>query len=254
MAESIADRATPRNPLGVIALFVFLIETMATVSLHAVAEKPYAAILVWFIVIFPSVIAVLFFVLLAFRREALYGPMDYRDDGTFSDLLRKVGRIEAKQDVDRIGKETTLDDVLRTVDKLLELGDTWSAISVGRAFLQEEENEKSLKVFEHIKSQTTKSDEAYYKIIANMAYSQIGLSKFDDAIKSLLELKKISRGAYFRAWHSLALAYSYFRTNNQDEYTKWMKHAKDHGVEDVDLEFFQRIYPEIAAEIKALAE
>jgi len=251
---SLKERVTPGNPLGMIALFVFLIETVATVSLHAVADQPYAAVLVWFIVAFPSVIALLFFVLLWFKREALYAPMDFPDVQTFKELiLKKVERIEVKQDVARIDSDTTLDDVYRTVDRLLELDDPWSAISVGRAFLKENQYDKSIKVFEHLKGKIRKSDEAYYKLVANIAYAQIGLPAYADAIKNLLEVKTLKRGAYFGPWHSLALAYAYFKDGKTSDYQQWLDYTRDNGGDELDTDFFVGLYPEIEKDILTLS-
>ncbi len=89
MPDSKQERWTPHNPLGVIALFVFLIETVATVSLRAINDHSLTSVLVWFIVLFPIAIAATFFVVLWFRREALYAPMDL-PKGEFTQLLLKV--------------------------------------------------------------------------------------------------------------------------------------------------------------------
>lgn len=255
MADSKRDRWTPRNPLGVIALFVFLIETVATISLRAVADKPFASVLVWFIVLYPIGIAACFFLLLWFKREALFGPMDFADQSEFSRLLlKKVEHIEAKQDIARIDRDTALDDVFRTVDKLLQLDDPWSAINVGRAFLKRKDYEKSLKVFEYIKNKIEPSNDAYYKLLANMAYSQIGLSQHTEAIENLLQVKKTKRGRNFGPWHALALAYAFLKTNNNAECQKWLEYVRSNGAEELDLEFFEGLYPEMADRIRSLAD
>ena len=251
---SLNERVTPRNPLGMIALFVFLIETVATVSLHTVADKPYALILVWFIVAFPTVIALLFFVLVWFKREALYAPMDFPDVQTFKELiLKKVEHIEVKQDVARIDRETTLDEVYRTVDQLLELDDPWSAINLGRAFLKEEQYDKSLKVLEHLKGKIRKSNESYYKVVANIAYAQIGLSDYADATANLLEVKTMKRGIFFGPWHSLALAYAYFKDGKTSDYRKWLDYTRDNQGDGLDIDFFADLYPEIGKDILTLS-
>jgi hypothetical protein len=73
--------------------------------------------------------------------------MDRADQGDFSRLLlKKVEHMEAKQEVARIDRDTALDDVFRTVDKLLQLDGPWSAINIGRAFLKRREFDKCLKV------------------------------------------------------------------------------------------------------------
>jgi len=254
MADDKQDRWTPRNPLGVIALFVFLIESIATVSLHAVSDKDFAVVLVWFIVAYPTGIAACFFLLLWFKREALFGPMDFSDQGEFSRLLiRKVEHLEAKQDVARIDRDTALDDVFRTADKLLELDDPWSAIAVGRAFLKRKDYEKSLKVFDYLKTKIRPGDEAYYKLLANVAYSQTGLKQYEPAIANLLEVQKISRGRHFGPWHALGLAYAYQMSGNQKESGKWLDAVRRNGKDDLDLKFFEGLYPEMAASIREIA-
>jgi tetratricopeptide (TPR) repeat protein len=192
--DSKQGRWTPHNPLGVIALFVFLIETVATVSLHTVAEKPFASVLVWFIVLYPIGIAITFFLLLWFKREALFGPMDFTDQSEFSRLLlQKVERIEVKQDVARIDSDVAFNDIFRAVEKLLQLDDPWSAINIGRAYLKRREYEKSLKVFEYVKDRIEPADESYHKVLANVAYAQIGLNRNKEATDNLLQLRKSKR-------------------------------------------------------------
>lgn len=57
-----AASAVVRNPLSVIALFVLLVEAIATVTLVNVANVADIALpLVWFVVGFPTLIALLFF-------------------------------------------------------------------------------------------------------------------------------------------------------------------------------------------------
>src|SRR5579863_7206262 len=192
--DSKRRRWTPHNPLGVIALFVFLIETVATISLRAAVDKPFAAVFVWFIVLYPLFIAGCFFLLLWFKREALFGPMDFTDQSEFSRLLLKqIERIEVKQDAASIDPSAAFDDIFRTIDKLLQLDDPWSAINLGRAFLKRKDYEKSLKIFEYIKDKVEPSSESYYKLLANISYSQIGLGRNKEAIENLLQAKKLKR-------------------------------------------------------------
>lgn len=247
---------TPKNPLGVIALFVFLIETIATISLHSVADKPFATILVWFIVLYPSGIATSFFLLLWFKREALFGPMDFTDQGEFSRLLlQKVERIEVKQDAAGIADRSAgIDDILRTVDRLLELDDSWSAIDVGRAFFKRQEYDKSLKVFERIKSKVGTSNESYYKVLANIAYSQIGLKRHSEAIENLLQVKKLKSGRNFGPWHALALAYAQLKSDNISECDRWIEYVRKNGTEDLNLEFSEELYPEMSDRIRGLVD
>jgi hypothetical protein len=98
--SSIANRPLPRNPLGVIALFVLLIEAIATISLKIVADAGDSGLLkalVVFIIAFPCAIAAIFFITLWCKREVLYGPMDYHNPKSFEEILFTLKRIEAKQ-------------------------------------------------------------------------------------------------------------------------------------------------------------
>ena len=78
-----SDREKPgvtlaRNPLGIISLFVFFIEAIATISLRIAVDTDYIGHIVWFIILFPTLIVLLFFITLWSKRESLYSPMEFR--------------------------------------------------------------------------------------------------------------------------------------------------------------------------------
>jgi tetratricopeptide (TPR) repeat protein len=191
-------------------------------------------------------------VFLWFKREALYAPADFPDVKTFKELIqKKFEHLEIKQDAARIDLQTDLSDVYRTVDRLMELEDTPSAIGVGRSFLQDKQFDKSIKIFSHIHEKIRKNDRFRYKLFANIAYAKIGLGQYDDAIGSLLEVKKIEGLEQFAPWHSLALAYAYFKLGNSTEYKRWIDFTRKNGGPDLDIDFFEKLYPEIAKEIRS---
>jgi membrane protein YdbS with pleckstrin-like domain len=79
-----AAAAVVRNPLSVIAMFVLLVEAIATITLIQVsAQEPIAFPLVWFVIAFPTLIALLFFSTLWWRHQFLYSPMEYRQTNPF---------------------------------------------------------------------------------------------------------------------------------------------------------------------------
>ena len=249
----IMSRVLPSNPLGMIATFVFLIETVATVSLHAVSDKPYAEFLVWFIILYPTTIAFSFFVLLWFKREALYAPMDFGNSETFKDLImKKVERIEAKQELSSIDRDTDLNDIFKTIDRLLSLDEVWSAIGVGRAFLRQKEYERASKIFDYVKDRISKSSSLYYKSIANLAYAKIGLDIYDEAISLLEEVRKLNGGRNFQLWHSIALAYSYNKAGRMQEYKDQIAATKKMDTKNIDILYFVSLYPEIEDDIREL--
>src|SRR5262245_43825260 len=117
-------------PIGIIALFVFLIEAIATVSLKFVIGTQFVGHLVWFIILDPTFIALAFFAFLSKKREACYSTYDFRSDDTLQELLRSVEVLKAKQDIALIDESTRVDDAIRQVDHLLALGDVLRAIVV----------------------------------------------------------------------------------------------------------------------------
>ena len=74
-----------RNPLGIIALFIMLIYGLATATtifsdnLTASERLP----LTWFLILFPSLVLLLFVYLVIHHSEKLYGPGDFRDEANF---------------------------------------------------------------------------------------------------------------------------------------------------------------------------
>lgn len=84
------EKIYPSSPLGMIALFVFFIEAIATVSLKFLVEYdskelPY---IIQFIIWYPTLISMLFFATLWFKRECLFAPSDFREEKNFLDLFK----------------------------------------------------------------------------------------------------------------------------------------------------------------------
>jgi tetratricopeptide (TPR) repeat protein len=239
-----------KNPLGIISLFVFFIEAIATVSLNIAVNTDYIGHIVWFIILFPTLIVLLFFFTLWVKRESLYSPMEFRDDESFLLLLKKVDRLEAKQDAAELDPVTAdLAEVFATIDRLLGLNDVRSAIEVGRAYLKQNQYEESTKIFSYMQSKVNPQNEAYYKILANLSYSLIGTGKYTDAIKNMIEVHQIRNGAEFRAWHALAIAYSYFMIGETKKFEEWLADAKMRAEYKRNILFFQSLYPEIKGDL-----
>jgi hypothetical protein len=259
--DQLPERWTPRNPLGVISLFVFLIESIATVSLRAVGDKPFATILVWFIVAYPVFISSAFFLILWFKRAALFGPMDFADPGEFSRLLqdelsrltKKLDHLEAKQDIAEVDSTTPRDELLKTVDQLLSVGDPWSAIKAASKLLKQGAYQQSLEILERVRKSVGDAHPSHFRTLATIAYNQIGLGKYEDAIQNILTVKNTTRPRNFGPWHAIALAYAYFKTHDEAQYRKWLETARQMKPDNADLHSLAQLYPEIAGEIEALA-
>ncbi len=74
------------NPLTIIAIFAALAEINATVSIGLV-DKELQEIFLWFVILFPTLLVILFFITLIFFTEVIYAPSDYKDDSGFHRAL-----------------------------------------------------------------------------------------------------------------------------------------------------------------------
>jgi len=247
MQGELKKKIYPKNPLGIIALFVFFIEAISTISLKFMLQSnsPFIGHLVWFIILYPSVIVMLFFVTLWWKRETFYGPGDFRDDSSFVNLFKKVERLEVRQEASQLDPEADIDIYMKTIKKLVEQEDYYAAIQVGRSALKESRFENSYEVFKYLEKETPKSHDLYTRTIANLAYSLIGLKKYEESIKWLLEVWKSRGKQRFYAWHACALAYSYYNVGNDKDYKKWLKYAKGKKEYRSRLSEMAKLYPEI---------
>jgi hypothetical protein len=88
-----------RNPLTVIGVFAGLSEMMALWVLPKL-QAAAADIFLWFVMGFPVLLVVAFFVTLNFNHKCLYAPSDYRGDEAFIALARQIQKeVYAKADV-----------------------------------------------------------------------------------------------------------------------------------------------------------
>jgi len=83
------DRIPPRvsNPLTLIAVFSGLAEIAATAVLTQLTGVVQAQF-VWFVMLFPILLVVLFFITLNFNHRVLYAPSDYTDERHFMETIK----------------------------------------------------------------------------------------------------------------------------------------------------------------------
>jgi hypothetical protein len=74
------------NPLTIIAIFAALAEVNATIAIGLI-DKELHYIFIWFVILFPTILVILFFVTLNFNTKVMYSPSDYNDDKSFMDSL-----------------------------------------------------------------------------------------------------------------------------------------------------------------------
>jgi tetratricopeptide (TPR) repeat protein len=238
-------RLSPRNPLGIIALFVFLIEAIATLSLNVVAGTAYVGVLAWFVVLYPTFISSAFFYVLWKKREAFYGPHDFRSDAMFGELLRRVEVLDAKQAAAVLDSSTNTDEVVQSLQRLLELGDVRAAIEVGRAFIKQAEYERALQVLTYLNERVPASHPLYYKIRANRSYAYIGLERYAAAIADLEKVRLLERGDHFLAWHAVALAFAWLKAGEPNKSAEAMALARELDGFYGNEKLFSKLYPEL---------
>jgi len=249
-----AAAAVVRNPLSVIAMFVLLVEAIATVTLIQVrAEAQIAVPLVWFIVVFPTLIALLFFGTLWWGHQFLYSPMEYRSDESFLTAMHRLQRVEARQEAADLNPRTADEtQSLQVVDRLLKLGDIRAAVRVGRTFLEANQYDIAARLFEHIQKEAPSGHPDRYNAMANLGYAQIGLKQYPDAVRSLTESIGLIGEHKAYPWHHLALAYAHFQlsTDPSDahhaDFKKHLAAGKKHRLFAESRDFYKRLYPDMA--------
>ena len=75
-----------RNPLTVIAMFAGLAEVSGTIVLPFISDVVQVTF-VWFLMVFPVLLVMLFFGTLWLKPVVLYAPSDYKDERIFQDLF-----------------------------------------------------------------------------------------------------------------------------------------------------------------------
>src|SRR5262249_3605410 len=84
-----------RSPLGIIGLFIVLVYGFAALVFGLGAEHLESAQrepLVWFLVLFPVLVLVVFTYLVVFHHQKLYGPGDFHNQADFLKLQEQLQR------------------------------------------------------------------------------------------------------------------------------------------------------------------
>lgn len=114
-----AAKGLARNPLGIIALFIVLIYGFAAMTLgfNDRLEVTERVPLVWFLVIFPVIVLLLFGWLVSCHHEKLYSPSDFRSDEIF---LKKTIINQRRNEEFLADNEDLRKRIRQTVEDLLK--------------------------------------------------------------------------------------------------------------------------------------
>lgn len=246
----------PKNPLGIIALFVFLIEAISTISLKFLldSQSPFVGYVVAFIIFFPVIIILLFFITLWVRRESLYSPADFRDDASFVQLFAKMERLEAKQQATQVDPRDEASQAIPVIQNLLGLNEIQAAINLGKAFIKVGRYSSSQDIFEYIEEKIPASHELHPKVISQLAYSLIGQQRYSEAIKMLQKARRENHSGELGFWPALGLAYSYLKTGENQDSDRWLAHAKSLPQAADNYSLIVKIYPELKSKFQELPQ
>lgn len=134
---------TIRNPLTIIGVFSGVAQTTGVAILPLISEKLQGTF-IWFLMIFPILLLILFFVTLFFKSKALYAPRDYKDERDFILMMMDDSQQKLKELSKRLeeqpkrgsGNESLIrekDDLLVPLDNIKLVDDN---IAKTRAILQ----------------------------------------------------------------------------------------------------------------------
>lgn len=77
-----------KNPLTIIAIFAAIVEVSSIYVLPSISSN-LQGVYIWFLMLFPTLLVISFFVVLWFKHYVLYAPSDYKDDKSFTRFFDK---------------------------------------------------------------------------------------------------------------------------------------------------------------------
>lgn len=224
------SRLYPANPLGIIATFVFFIEAITASSLHLLRDHhDLLEKIVYFIIAFPTFIAIAFFAILVAKREALFAPGDFKDEENFVKLLTRVRELELDQEINAVSVDppSEIESVFSLTDELLTRDELKNVVRIGRGYLKSKDYLKAKRYFEYVKSKASKNHPLYYKVIANIAYAEIGLCEYQDALINLKEVERLL-GDNIEIWQLSAMAYVFKKLGKLEDSVYYQERTLNH--------------------------
>lgn len=107
------------NPLTIIAIFAALAEVNGTVAIGLVSSNLQPTF-IWFIILFPTLLIIFFFLTLNFNPKVIYAPSDFQDETNFVKTISgNFYRDEIKYTVS--SAENNIDEVKEQIEKNIEL-------------------------------------------------------------------------------------------------------------------------------------
>ncbi len=134
------------NPLTIIAIFSGLAEISGTIILPFIKESN-QTIYIWFLMIFPILIVILFFITLNWNSRVLYAPSDFKDEANYMKAFQQPDPIELELKLRHELQEQILDGVQIEENKLdgIQMEGNSSELLIGCADIEDnEDNEQEM--------------------------------------------------------------------------------------------------------------
>ena len=223
------DSRYSKSPLGIIALFISLIYGFASLVLGVSSDtftETERLPLIWFLVIFPVLVLILFFFLVIKHYHKLFGPSDFSDEDNYLKMLDeiKTNQVVFQNLIDPPGNYTEMNPL---VDDLLKKKETGTLIRIGRSYLKTGKPEIALKFFQSIKNKLDSNDDLLYKVYTNIGYSCNDLKDYQSAKANFKEALCLL-GDEAQTWQLIPLAFSYYKLGDIDKARKYISRAKKH--------------------------
>ncbi|MEO9944781.1 hypothetical protein [Paraglaciecola sp.] len=93
-----------KNPLTVISMFAAIAEISGTAVLPFISSENQSAY-IWFLMLFPTLIVILFFWILNSNHKVLYAPSDYRNEENFVNNTRSASSEQQRKKIAEEVKE-----------------------------------------------------------------------------------------------------------------------------------------------------
>jgi hypothetical protein len=244
-------KAMTKNPLGIIALFIFLIYSIASLVLSVSAgslSQGQKWVFILFLVVFPLLVLGSFVWLVANHAVKLYSPSDFRDDVSYVQLNHKMQIVEVKQQAAEIDPRGNVQAALRVIPVLASMEQIETAKSVAKAFLKVGRHADGLLLFEEIGRLFKSNMEVQSKLHAYKSYCMMGLGRYSEA-QYLLEQLQVESPQQFDFWPGMALAYCLFKQGDASSKKILRKVASDPAASGYLIEV-QRRYPELSADFQ----
>jgi len=92
-----------RNPLTIVAIFAGIAEVGAAIALPQLTPDIQSKF-IWFVMLFPVLLVILFFVTLNWNPRCLYAPSDFVEEANFLATIGTSSRRTAKEIEDQEGR------------------------------------------------------------------------------------------------------------------------------------------------------